>query len=196
MLDYRFAAQTWNINNIKSARLEVWALGKQALTSVRNCNLIILHHSTKPGGKQVKSISHKTVKTEGALSWRNRGIYRRTNSVRCITTQNTQISLPTVNITVYTSLLSWLNTWTWIALDRRAGWPDQRLLVQPGYSSSPQYKTQTPSDPTIKSIREVLPLGRQRTQREAGHSPPSNVERKNAWWIFTTTSHTSPRFCL
>ena len=93
--------------NTKSAELVACAIRK-TLTSVRNSYLVILHHSTKPTGTQVQSIGDKAVKTQGALSSRNLGIYRRTNSVSCITTQNTQISLPTVNITANISFLSWL----------------------------------------------------------------------------------------
>ena len=40
------------------------------------------------------------------------------------------------------------------------------------------------------------PPGGQRTEREAGHSPPSSVQLKNAWWIFKITSHTSPCYCV
>lgn len=93
--------------NTKSARLVVCAI-RNTLTSVRNSYLVILHHSTKPTGTQVQSINDKDAKTQGALSSRNLGIYRRTNSVSCITTQNTQISLPTVNIAANISLLSCL----------------------------------------------------------------------------------------
>ena len=61
----------------------------------------------------------------------------------CITTQNTQISLPTVNIIAYISLLSWLmHRLRYLKTDELEGL-NKWFLAQTGYSSSLPYKTQT-----------------------------------------------------